>query len=63
MTSHSDKQSLINPECKPRELMCQNPTHSEIRVVSSVTHEKCPICDNLMITVVKSVVKIDELVK
>lgn len=62
MTSPSDG-SLINPHCKMREVICLNPTHDTIHFNSDVTLEKCPICDNLMITVVKSVVKIDELVK
>ena len=55
-TSHSE--SLTNPKCKPRELQCDNPTHSLILMVSDNTQQKCPICNNPMITLIKSVVKI-----
>lgn len=55
--------SRINPECKPRIVRCENPTHPVIQFVSTVTQERCPICDNSMITVVPPIVNKDELAR
>lgn len=58
MMTISHSESLINPKCKMREVICINPTHDTVQFKSDNTKQMCPICNNLMITVVKSVVKI-----
>ncbi len=54
MTFPSDN-SLINYDRMTREVICLNPTHSTVTMRSNETQPKCPICENVMITVVKSV--------
>jgi hypothetical protein len=57
MTSPSDnpeKVTLINFERMNREVVCLNPTHPTITLNTTETQPKCPICDNVMVTVIKS---------
>lgn len=61
MTSPSD--SLINLDRMKRFVICLNPDHVTLEVFTWLSQPKCPICGNSMVTVIKSVVKIDELAK
>lgn len=61
MTSPSD--DLINDERMRREVMCLNPNHNTLQVLTWLRKPMCPICGFQMVTVVKSVVRIDELAK
>lgn len=55
MTSPSEgKPSLINIERMNRQVICINPTHDTVTLNTTETQPKCPICDNVMVTVVKS---------
>lgn len=46
--------SLINFERMDRQVICLNPTHDTITMHSIETQPKCPICDNVMVRVIKS---------
>lgn len=55
MTSPSDpKPSLINLDRMKRTVVCINPTHNTVTFDTMSIEPRCPICENLMVTVVKS---------
>lgn len=53
MTFPSDK-TLINYERMSRQVICLNPTHSPITIYTNETQPQCPICTNVMVSIIKS---------
>lgn len=56
---------MINKDRMNRKVKCLNIDHELLAYITDQQIPKCPICDRVMVTVVKSVVKIvkNELVK
>jgi hypothetical protein len=56
--------TLINKDRTWKTIICLNPTHSTVQFeTNEIGGIKCPICEALMITIVKSVVIIENIVK
>lgn len=55
MTRYPSDKSLINYEKMEREVICLNPAHETVIINSLETQPKCPLCESIMVVVVKSV--------